>query len=520
MLVALAMVAVTPMTVAVVITVTVIAQTGVIAMPAAFAVVAVVLALFVPGYLKMSREIDNPSAFYAFIARGLHPAAGVAAALVALVSYWALLVGLFGVIGQATAPLVEPLGVRPHWAVTAVVAVLLVTGLASVKLSLPGVVVLVALVLDVVWIVVTAVVLMVHPAEGTAVAAGAVRAFSFGDGPVVLLSALFATVLPAFLGFVGFETTVVYRDRARDERTVPRATVVVVATLGVLYVLGAFAPIVATGPDGVVAAAREHGPELVFVLAETHLGAAWVAFGRVLFAFGVVAAMISFTLTVALYAYGLARDGVLPSAVGRLSPRTQAPARAAMALLVLNLLAIGGAAYLGLDPVGHLLLGGGAVGALGVLTLLAATAVAIVVHRRRTQPDPDDAPAAPAGFDAKPEFDGPGYRAKGDGSADGTSGSGGVTAADGAGRKSAAGTLAVVAAVALVALLVLGVWRFDALLDGPVMLLRWSVPIGFVVVAATGVAYGLWLRRNRPRVYDRIGGTGRGTRPVDHGVRS
>jgi amino acid transporter len=515
MLVALAMVAVTPMTVAVAITPTVIGQTGVITMAAAFAVVAVVLALFVPGYLRMSREIDNPGAFYAFVARGLHPAAGVAAALVALVSYGALLVGLVGVIGQATAPLLEPLGVQPHWAVTAVVAVVLVTGLSSLKLSLPGVVVLVALLLDVVWIVVTAVVLMVHPAEGTSVAAGAVRVFSLGDGPDMLLFAL----LPAFLGFVGFEITVVYRDRARNERTVPRATVVVVATLGVLYVLGALAQIVATGPDGAVAAAREHGPELVFVLAEPHLGSTWVEFGRVLFGFGVLAAMISFTLTVAMYAYGLARDGVLPSAVGRLSPRTQAPVRAAMALLVLNLLAICGAAYLGLDPVGHLLLGGGAIGALGVLTLLAATAVAVVVHRRRTQPDPDDASAAPAVSDVKAEFDERDHGVKGDRNADGMSGIDDAGTA-GAGRKSGVGALAVVAAVTLVALLVLGVWRFDALLDGPVMFLRWSVPIGFVVVAVTGVAYGLWLRRNRPGVYDKIGGTGRGTRPVDHGVRS
>src|SRR5260370_15812008 len=63
------------------------ATTGLTGIPAAFLVVALILALFAAGYVAMTRHITNVGAFYAFIARGLGRPAGVAAALVALLAY-------------------------------------------------------------------------------------------------------------------------------------------------------------------------------------------------------------------------------------------------------------------------------------------------------------------------------------------------------------------------------------------------------------------------------------------------
>src|SRR5215472_9537769 len=72
------------------------ATTGLTGIPAAFLVVAVILGLFVPGYMAMSRHITNAGAFYAFIAKGLGRPLGVAAALIALLAYSFLQVGLYG----------------------------------------------------------------------------------------------------------------------------------------------------------------------------------------------------------------------------------------------------------------------------------------------------------------------------------------------------------------------------------------------------------------------------------------
>ncbi len=54
-----------------------------------------------PGYVAMTRHITNAGAFYAFIARGLGRPLGVAAALVALLAYSFLQVGLYGAFGPA-----------------------------------------------------------------------------------------------------------------------------------------------------------------------------------------------------------------------------------------------------------------------------------------------------------------------------------------------------------------------------------------------------------------------------------
>ncbi len=78
---------VAPLTVAAGVIPTAYQVTGLTAIPAAFVVVAVILAIFTVGYVAMSRRISNAGAFYAFIARGLGRPAGVAAAMVALVAY-------------------------------------------------------------------------------------------------------------------------------------------------------------------------------------------------------------------------------------------------------------------------------------------------------------------------------------------------------------------------------------------------------------------------------------------------
>jgi amino acid transporter len=77
------------------------AATGLAGIPAAFLVIAVVLALFATGYMAMSRHIRSAGACYAFIAAGLGRVSGTAAALVALLAYSFLQVALYGAFGPA-----------------------------------------------------------------------------------------------------------------------------------------------------------------------------------------------------------------------------------------------------------------------------------------------------------------------------------------------------------------------------------------------------------------------------------
>ena len=62
---------VAPLTVAAGVIPTAYATTGLTAIPAAFLVIAVVLAMFATGYVAMTRHVTNAGAFYALISRGL-----------------------------------------------------------------------------------------------------------------------------------------------------------------------------------------------------------------------------------------------------------------------------------------------------------------------------------------------------------------------------------------------------------------------------------------------------------------
>jgi amino acid transporter len=92
---------VAPLTVAAGVIPTAYAETGLTGIPAAFVVIAVILAVFSTGYVAMARHITNTGAFYAFISRGLGRVTGVASALIALLSYNFLQVALYGALGPA-----------------------------------------------------------------------------------------------------------------------------------------------------------------------------------------------------------------------------------------------------------------------------------------------------------------------------------------------------------------------------------------------------------------------------------
>ena len=79
------------------------AVTGVLGIPLSFIVLGVVLLVFAVGYTAMSQHVQNAGAFYAYVARGLGKPTGIGAAWVALVSYNAMQIGIYGMFGFALA---------------------------------------------------------------------------------------------------------------------------------------------------------------------------------------------------------------------------------------------------------------------------------------------------------------------------------------------------------------------------------------------------------------------------------
>src|SRR5699024_7311141 len=82
------------------------AVAGLLGVPQTYIVLGLLLVLFAVGYTAMSREIQNAGAFYAYVTEGLGNRQGIAAAILALVSYNMMQIGLYGLFGFASANLI------------------------------------------------------------------------------------------------------------------------------------------------------------------------------------------------------------------------------------------------------------------------------------------------------------------------------------------------------------------------------------------------------------------------------
>src|SRR5215469_8519875 len=106
--------------------------------PSALLCCTAILLVFTAGYTAMARHVVTAGGFYSFAARGLGGVAGGAAALLAVVAYNAVQVGLYGMFGAVLRALLQQYaGVALPWydyALLAVVSVA-VLGYRQVDLS-------------------------------------------------------------------------------------------------------------------------------------------------------------------------------------------------------------------------------------------------------------------------------------------------------------------------------------------------------------------------------------------------
>ena len=446
---------VAPLTVAAGVIPTAYQTTGLTGIPAAFLVIAVILALFATGYVAMTRHITNAGAFYAFISHGLGRVVGVAAALVALLSYSFLQVGLYGALGpNAASEAAAHLGVHAAWWAWALGAWAVVTVLGVLRVDITGRVLGVLLCAEITVILAETVSGLAHPASGH---------LSFATlSPAALTSAGFGTfgvlAVVAVLGFVGFEQAPVLAEEARrPQRTIPVATYLALGMIAIVYAGASWAMAAHNGDRHVVAAATAQGPGLLFGLGGS--GALSQA-AQWLFLTSLFAAALAFHNCVWRYIYALGRENVLPAALGR-TGGNNIPKAASLAQSATGLAVIVAYALAGWQPMTQLFFWLGTTGGFGILILLALTAVAVIAFFARD----------PRGETAWPRLIAP-----------------------------------ALAAILLAAIVVLAVLHYDTLLGVPAgATAAWALPASYVMVAAIGLVWGLVLKIRRPQTYAAIG---------------
>ncbi|KAA9395616.1 APC family permease [Kocuria coralli] len=353
------------------------AVSGLLGVPVSYLVLGVILILFAAGYGAMSSHVQNAGAFYAYISEGLGSRQGIAAAILALISYNMMQIGLYGLFGFALSnALTQWTGLEVPWWLAAAAGWIIVgvLGVNSVDLSAKVLGVLVAL--EFLVVIVVSIISVRTAPEGLSTQTLQPDQF-FTTGIGVLLAFGIAA-------FMGFESGAIYSEETKDpRRTVARATYIAVAVIAVFYAASAWALAMGVGPGSIVAQSREHGPDLVFVwLADHSVPLADLA--SLLFITSLLAALIAFHNAAARYFFALGRSRVLPGYLGKAAP-TGAPragslTQSLLALVVVAVFAVAGTgSELGpLYPVMTLFTWLTNAAAFGLVFLLAITSIAVI----------------------------------------------------------------------------------------------------------------------------------------------
>jgi len=423
--------------------------------PATYLVVGVVLMIFAIAFTTMSKYIHNAGAFYSYITLGLGKPMGLGSAALAVFSYNAIQIGLYGAFGYFASVTTRSLtGVDIPWWLWAGPGMVLVwfLGFRSIR---AGSRVLVVLLLTETGILVllATVVLIQGGAEG-------IRFDSFA--PSNLFTPGMASVLAlAFGAFIGFEATAIYREEAkRPDRTVPLATYIAVAFLGVFYAFMAWMIVQAFGSKTVTVATSDPA-SMYFTAMSDYVGDAATTVMRILIVTSNFAALLAFHNAITRYVYALSTEGVLPHRLGHVHPKFHSPYVAGIAQTILAAVVVGTFALFGADPYLQMLLWVNTPGVLGFVVL--QTLAAFAVWRFfRTRPHSEST------------------------------------------LRTVVAPL--VATVLLAGATVLIAWYVDLMTDGgPIVdgIILVSVPTVFLL----GFWYATWMRTNRPADYARIGST-------------
>ncbi|GIF16301.1 APC family permease [Actinoplanes teichomyceticus] len=351
------------------------AVTGVAGIPIGYVADAIALALFFVGFVAMAQRIPNAGAFYSYITHGLGRPAGVAAVFLAIVAYNAMQIGLIAGFGPIAASFLAEHDILdvPWWAI-AYLGIMIVAWFGASSIELSGKVLGTLLIAEIAIVIVIAVALVTHPAGGTVSwnTLDPTTLFGVGGGTAMAIG---------IAGYVGVESVPVFREEAKNPaRTITLAIFTALGIIAVLYSFVSWSASVATGPENIIDRARAEGPNLLFNLADDHIGSALPVIGNILMITSLFAAMLAFHHGAARYFYSPGREGVLPRFLGTTAPRSKAPLGGSLLQTGLALLLVTTYAITGWDPLTKGFYWLTVVGGVGVLLLMTITSLAVIVY--------------------------------------------------------------------------------------------------------------------------------------------
>ncbi|MEY9841002.1 APC family permease [Streptacidiphilus sp. EB103A] len=355
------------------------------AAPAAFIFVTAVLTVFTIGYVAMARHITAAGAFYGYISHGLGRVAGMASGLLAVLAYVvfeASIVGIFAYFAQAA--FASQFGVHWPWQVFALAMLAVTAALTYFDLHVASRVLCVFLVGEVLMLTLLSGSILFHGGGPDGLVPHTLNPLKAFAGPSAGLGLFFC-----FWSWIGFESTAMYGEESRNpKRIIPRATLIAVIGLGVLYTFVTWMTLSGNGLAKSASTAAGSSPlDLFLVPAQQYLGHWAVTVFGWLMCTSAFACGMAFHNCAARYLYAIGREGFISPALGRTHPRHGSPHIASFVQTAIALAIVVGFWAENQDPYGSLYTLTAILGTLALLIVQALCSFSVIAYFRRNHPE-------------------------------------------------------------------------------------------------------------------------------------
>lgn len=345
---------------------------GGMAAPVGFIITMLLMLLFSMGFLTMAKYSTRPRNFYLFIREGLGSTMGLGAAFMSITAYLMLLIGTYTLCGVSISSLLTSFG-GPDipWWILSFIGWGAVSTIGYFQIDVSAKIMCLIMFVELLLVVIfNTSVFITGGAEGLSS-----MPFSFDS---FLDSNISVALLFCILAFIGFEATLLYRDEVKDpEKTIPKATYIAVAVIGVIYIVSTYALITAYGSDALNIA--ENKPNDMFTDGMTlYVTHTITQIAHLFVVTSILATLLSIHNAVTRYIYNLSKDRVLPAKFSAIHTKFNSPY---VASLTVSLIAISA-----LLPMFILVADGATVygkinglGCVGVVVLMALVSLSVLV---------------------------------------------------------------------------------------------------------------------------------------------
>lgn len=358
------------------------------AVPGAYVFVGLILLLFSVGFTAMSHKVTNAGAFFAYVGKGLGVNMGVGSAFVSVLAYLTVQLAVFGFFGAMMSLTFGSMGIDINWFVWCVIGWIGVTLLSLLSVDIGAKFLGVLTTLEVVSMFIVAVAILANGGpEGLNFQASFDPSLVFAGG---FTGTAGIAIAFAFASFIGFESTAIYGEEAKDpKKAVRRATYWAVGIIAGLFAIVSFAMMTGMGASEAVNQTLERssvdGTPLVdpaavlFSLSSEFVGPWMAQLMGILVITSLFAGLLAFQNAASRYFFAMARGGVLPARMARTNGRG-APAGGVWTTSIITLIVMALFAIFALDPVLNLFYWMSTVAVLAIVLVEIFVSIAVIAY--------------------------------------------------------------------------------------------------------------------------------------------